>query len=194
MKHSWGGGSRNISQQCRGHSTNLIQASWKEVPETYRNIPGGEPKYHSVSHFSSHFVFHFCVFSKILGASGAPRRGPGGILGGPGLRDRFSPIFEALLGGSWPHLWGQDEGPNLTFLFGIFFRGPPGSFGRDFLRTPKQHSNIEASWHRFFVDFGRVLGWARGAKIVFSYWFCYDFGILGYLNIKCMLEAFLAPF
>ena len=60
-----------------GHSTDLIQASWKEVPKTYRNIPRGESKYHSVPLFSSHFCLIFVFFRRFWG----PREPRGGVPG-----------------------------------------------------------------------------------------------------------------
>ena len=52
----------------------------------------------------------------------------------------------------------------------------------------KTHCNIEASWDRFFVDFGRILGTTREAKIVFSPRRESNFDIFGYLKLRCFLD------
>ena len=73
-------------------------------------------------------------------------------------------------------------------------RRPPGGSGSGFLRVLKTHRNIEASWDRFSVDFGRILGTTREAKIVFSLKRESNFDIFGHLKLRCFLDPQKARF
>ena len=56
------------------------------------------------------------------------------------------------------------------------------------------HSNIEVSWDRFLIDFGRVLRGSGEVKTGFSLESGTNFTIFGYLNISLVLETKITPF
>ena len=57
-----------------------------------------------------------------------------------------------------------------------------------FLSLRKKDIKLNGSRDRFLIDFGKILGAAGGAKIVFSLRRESNFDIFGYLNLRGLLD------
>ena len=83
--------------------------------------------------------------------------------------------------------------PSWRAKFQFFNRNPSqeglGGLRAGFWRVLKKDLKFKGSWDPFFIDFGRVLGAAGGAKTRFSLESGTSFHIFGYLKSRSLLDT-----
>ena len=89
-----------------------------------------------------------------LGGSGQGSWGPSW------LQDRFLRILCAAGLPTWAHVGGK----NFDFMLKKRLKRVREGCRRRFFRVEKMHVNIEGSWDRLSIDFGRLLGGSEGNK------------------------------